>query len=130
MSELMNASQVVANIAIGGTVSTVGAPSALTTLVSTRGSGSATLVAAPGAGSIVAVSDMLLQFTAGTVATTLTVKAGTVNHLQVYFATVGDGFVFAPDSGKEMRLAENQPLVFDNTAGTVAYTVRYAIEAA
>ena len=115
----INASQVVA---------TIGAPLALTTTTGTTGAGLGTVLGSV-SGSVLALHDIQLQFVAGTAATRVYLKAGTVSFRDVYLGEVGDGLIFVPPPGKEIRLTTSQPFVLDNTGGTVAYTVRSTVEA-
>jgi len=110
-------------------VATIGAPVALTT---THGTIAATLgtPVAGASGSVIAVHDIQLQLVAGTAATTCYVQSGTAPVRNVYMASVGDGLVFIPPPGKEIRLASGAALVLNNAAGTVAYTVRTTYEGA
>lgn len=110
-------------------VATIGAPLALTT---THGTIAATLgtVLAGVSGSVIAVHDIQLQLVAGTAATTCYVQSGTAPVRAAYMASVGDGLVFIPPPGKEIRLASGAALVLNNAAGTVAYTVRTTYEGA
>ena len=109
------------------TVATIGAPLSMTTTVGTVTAGLGTVVAAV-SGSVVTVHDIQLQLVNGTAATTCYIQSGTVQLRPVYMAQNGDGLLFVPPSGKELRMAVSQPLVLNNTAGSVAYTVRHTIE--
>ena len=117
------------SIVASQTVAIIGAPLALTT---THGTIAATLgtVLAGASGSVIAVHDIQLQLVAGTAATTCYVQSGTAPVRAAYMASVGDGLVFIPPPGKEIRLASGAALVLNNAAGTVAYTVRTTYEGA
>jgi hypothetical protein len=110
-------------------VATIGAPLALTTTHGTVGATLGTVLAGV-SGSVIALHDIQLQLVAGTAATTCYIQSGTAQVRNAYFAAVGDGLVFVPPAGKEIRLASGAALVLNNAAGTVAYTVRTAYEGA
>lgn len=110
-------------------VATIGAPLTLTTTHGTIAAALGTPVAAA-SGSVIVVHDIQLQLVAGTAATTCYLQSGTVPVRSIYMASVGDGLLFLPPPGKEIRLTAGQPMVLNNAAGTVAYTVRTTYEGA
>lgn len=91
--------------------------------------GDNTLIAAPGADTILSLAELTIQLE-GSGATVVQVKSGSTVIRRWYLVNAGSGVTWVFDQGREMRLAENEALVLHlSAANTVGYTVRYFEEA-
>lgn len=90
--------------------------------------GDNTIIASPGAGNRIVLAEMSLQLE-GSTATTVIVKSGSTAQRRWLFPSIGSGVSWVYDQGREVRLFENNALVFNlGGANSIGYTVRYFVE--
>ena len=102
----------------------------LTTVTGTvNTSGANTIIAAPGVDKRLAIAELSLQLE-GATATTVIVLSDAVAQRRWFLSAAGAGVTWVYDQGREIRLLENDALVFNlSGANAVGYTVRYFEEA-
>jgi protein-tyrosine-phosphatase len=102
----------------------------LTTVTGTiNTSGANTIIAAPGSDKRLAIAELSFQLE-GATATTVIVLSDAVAQRRWYLSAAGAGVTWVYDQGREIRLLENDALIFNlSGANSVGYTVRYFEEA-
>lgn len=93
-------------------------------------SGDNTIVAAPGEGKQIVVTEIVLQLE-GDTATTAILKSGSTAKKRVYMPNAGDGVALTYHPAFAWALGENEALVLNlSGANQVGYTFSYYIEVA
>ena len=116
-------------VMVGGTVTTVPYVHVLTTSVGTVGAvGNTTILSAPGAGQRICIVEMTMQVESGG-SNTVQVRSGSTNIRRWLFPSIGAGVTWVFAHGRELRLGENEALVFNlSAANTIGWTIRYFVE--
>jgi hypothetical protein len=94
----------------------------------TSASGDNTLIAAPGAGSQIVITALILQNESSS-ATTLLLKAGSTAFLRVLCQNQGDGLALTPHPQHALALGANAALVLNlSAANATGYSIMYYID--
>jgi hypothetical protein len=113
--------------AVSGTV-TIGAAVYTSVTGSLTSSGDGTIVAAPGSGTVLVLVEEFVQNPTATACTVIQ-KNGSTAYRTVLNQNQGDGLFVLYPRGEERKLGNNAALVYNLSAGTVNYSVRYYTEA-